>query len=399
MNQRDLDIVIHGATGFVGRLVAGYLARNRAPAQIALSGRNGEKLHRLRAELGVDWEVIVADSQDRDALRAMAERTRVVISCVGPYTHLGEPLVGVCAEAGTHYTDLAGEALFIRDSIDAHHEVAKGTGAHIVHSCGFDSVPSDMAMFALHRAAGELREVTMLVTDLRGGLSGGTVESMRAVSAEARTSRDRARLLHHPYTLCPVPEEESHIPGLEKDFSVRPVGELGWAGPFFMAMFNTRVVRRSNSLLGHAYGRNLVYREGWATGTGLPGRLRAYALGAVLAALFSALQKRRLRALLSRWIPEPGYGPDESRRRNGRFTVVHHGRAVDGRRYECTVSADGDPGYEVTAMMLSEAALTLLAAPPADGGVLTPATGLGQTYLDRLRAGGMSITVRQLQGR
>lgn len=398
--DRELDIVVHGATGFVGRLTAAYLARHHPGAAIGLSGRNAGKLGRLRDELGVGWEVIIADSQDAEQLRTMVARPRVVISCAGPYTRLGEPLAGLCAAAGTHYVDLAGEALFVRDSIDSHHGVAKRTGARLVHSCGFDSVPSDMGMFALHEAAGvPFTEVTMLVTELRGGLSGGTVDSMRAVSAQARSSRGKGRILHHPYTLSPVPEDEPRIAGLEKDFAIRDLGERGWAGPFFMAMYNTRVVRRSNSLLDHAYGERLVYREGWATGAGWPGRLKAWALGAATAGLFRAVQNERLRPVLSRWIPEPGEGPDEKTRRNGRFTVVHRGQTVDGRIFECIVAAQGDPGYEVTAMMLSEAALTLVReadALPGRAGVLTPATGLGRPYLDRLRAGGMRIKVREV---
>ncbi len=401
MSERDLDIVIHGATGFVGRLTARYLAEHHPQAAIGLAGRSVEKLERLRSELGVGWETITADSKDEGQLRAMVGRTRVVISCVGPYTRLGEPLVGLCARAGTHYVDLSGEVLFVRESIDAHHETARATGARIVHSCGFDSVPSDMGMFALHRAAGQpFREVTMLVTDLAGGVSGGTVDSMRAVSAEARTSREKGRILHHPYSLSPVPEDEPRIEGLEKDFEIRDLGERGWAGPFFMAMYNTRVVRRSNSLLDHAWGEHLVYKEGWATGRGTAGRIRAYAIGAATAALFKAIQNKRLRPLLSRWIPEPGEGPDEETRRNGRFTVVHQGETVDGQIFECTVSAQGDPGYEVTAMMLAEAALTLVLHEdvlPGQGGVLTPATGLGEPYLNRLRAGGMRIDAHARQ--
>lgn len=401
MTERDIDITditVHGATGFIGRLTAAYLAEHHPDAAVALSGRSPARLAALRDELGVDWPVIAADAKDEGQLRAMVERTRVVISCVGPYTRLGEPLVGLCAAAGTHYVDLAGEALFVRDSVDAHHDVAERTGARIVHSCGFDSVPSDMGMFALHAAAGTpFEEVTMLVTDLKGGLSGGTVDSMRAVSAEARSSRAKGRILHHPYTLSPVPEEEPRIEGLEKDFEIRDLGERGWSGPFFMAMYNTRVVRRSNSLLGHAWGERLIYKEGWATGPGWAGRLKAYALGVATAALFKAIRNKRLRPLLSRWIPEPGEGPDEEARRNGRFTVVHRGKTVDGRVFECTVSAQGDPGYEVTAMMLAQAALTLVRdveALPERAGVLTPATGLGGPYLARLRAGGMRVEAR-----
>lgn len=384
------DIVLYGATGFVGRLTAGHLARHNGGREIVLAGRDRARLEAVREELGVDWGIMVADALVDADVAALAARARVVISCVGPYTRLGAPLVEACARAGTDYVDLCGEALFIRRMIDSWHDTARETGARIVHSCGFDSVPSDMGMFALHRHAGEgFREVTMVVEKLRGGLSGGTVDSMRAVSAEAHESREKARLLHHPYTLSPVPGEEPRIEGLEKDFEITRLADGRWAGPFFMAMFNTRVVRRSNSLRDHAYGP-VRYHERWATGHGLPGRLRAYGLGILTAGLFGLIQKKRLRPLLTRWIPEPGAGPSPEQRAKGHFTFVHRGVTASGRRVACRVSAQGDPGYDVTAMMLGEAAVTLLEH-PGPGGVLTPATALADPYLERLRAGGMSF--------
>ncbi|GAB2514514.1 Putative trans-acting enoyl reductase [Corynebacterium atrinae] len=384
----DIDIVVHGATGFVGRLTAHYLA-TVPDVRVALSGRDAAKLEAVRDELGKDWEIITVDAHDAADMSRLAARTSVVISCVGPYTRLGEQLVRACAQAGTDYVDLCGEALFIRDMIDKYHAVAHGSGARIVSSCGFDSVPSDMGVFALHRYAGEpFREVTMVVEELKGGISGGTIDSMRAVSAQARTDREKARLLHNPYTLSPVPSAEPRIDGLEKDFDVTKLADGRWSGPFFMSMFNTRIVRRSNSLREHAYG-SFRYHERWATGRGLWGRIRAYGLAGITAGLFWVVQQK----FAQRWIPSPGEGPSEMDRKKGRFTVRHVGFTESGRRVTCTISALGDPGYEVTAMMLSQAALTLLHNPGGSGGLLTPATALRAPYVDRLEAGGMSFTL------
>lgn len=377
--MEKLDIIIHGATGFVGRLAAAYLARHHDDLHIGLAGRDAARLR----EVHPDWPVLVGDALSPADMAELARRARVVINCAGPYSRLGEHLVAACVAAGTDYVDLCGEALFIRRMIDRHHTEAQKSGARIVHSCGFDSVPSDMGVFALHEFAGEpFREVTMVVGTLRGGLSGGTIDSMRAVSAEAHASRDDARLLHNPYTLSPVPSEEPRIEGLQKDFEVTRLHDGRWTGPFFMAMFNTRVVRRSNSLLGHAYGP-FRYHERWA----VPSRLHAYLLAGVTAALFWAIQQPRL----ARFIPQPGEGPSEKARAKGRFSVTHHGLTESGRRVTCTVAADGDPGYDVTAMMVSTAAVTLLKK-PGEGGILTPATALARPYLEKLRAGGMRVT-------
>lgn len=424
-SNRDHDIVLFGATGFVGKLTAEYLAAH-APAglKIALAGRNQSKLEAVRDGLAAsfpaaaDFPLIVADSSDNAALERMAVSAHVVISTVGPYYRYGFPLVRSCAAAGTHYVDLCGEALFMRECIEENHEVARRTGARIVHACGFDSVPSEIGMLELHRVAAEaeetLTDATMLVK-MKGGLSGGTVDSMREQFAAAKADRSKARALAQPYTLSPDESLEPDL-GKQPDYGIVEASEFGaaegWAGPFIMAGANTRVVRRSNALLGYAYGPRLRYREFISTGKGAKGRLRALALGAMMGAAMAAVNQPKLRPFLSRWVPEPGEGPSQEERDSGFFRTTHYGTSESGTRFISRVSLDADPGYKGTSLMLGEAALTL-ACNAADlpmqafdanessqgrsgGGVLTPATGLGEAYVNRLRAAGMEISAAQL---
>ncbi|MCT1563458.1 saccharopine dehydrogenase family protein [Corynebacterium glucuronolyticum] len=318
----------------------------------------------------------------------------MVISTVGPYTHYGEHLIRFCAERGTDYVNLCGEAPFIRRMIDRYHAQAVSTGARIVNSCGFDSVPSNMGMFALSQAAGEeFTRVQMVVTDLKGGLSGGTIASMKAALAE----QDGENALHGKYSLCPSPETEANLDG-QKDMDIDRTPD-GWAGPFFMASFNTRVVRRSNSLLDHAYGFNLRYTERQKTGS----KLAAYALAGGLTAAFKAVSKD---GPWQKLIPAPGEGPSPKAQDAGHFTTVHHGLTTSGKHVTATFPGDEDPGYKGTAKFLGEAAMTLLnsvdevgggevdAGGGASGGILTPASGLGAPYLERLRGAGFTITTR-----
>ena len=389
-HDREFDIVLFGATSFVGATTARYLVDCHPELKIAVAGRNADKLAAL--DLGV--ETIVADAQDAAAIDALVQRTAVLISTVGPYTRYGDEVVRACAQYGTHYVDLCGEALFIRRTIDQWHATAQETGAKIVPSCGFDSVPSDMGMFHLFSSAGypEFAEVTMAVDHLQGGLSGGTIDSMRAVSKDAKEMPKGGAILHSPHSLSPDHEQEPDL-GPEPDLVV-DFDELlqQWAGPFFMAMFNTRVVRRSNSLLGHAYGP-MRYREVIPTGTGLAGKFKANLLKAVTAAGFAIIMVDKLRRPLSRFIPEPGEGPKDIDA--GGFVISHTGLTTDGALHTSRVAADGDPGYKTTAMMLAEAAVTLATQPddlPETTGVLTPATGLGRPYLRALQAHGMRFS-------
>jgi short subunit dehydrogenase-like uncharacterized protein len=407
--DRELDVVVFGATGFVGRLVAGYLA-GHAPGgvRVGLAGRSQRRLADVRAGLGAAaaaWPLLAADSADPVSLAALARAARVVVSTVGPYRERGLALVRACAEAGTDYADLTGEVLFIRDSIDQCHDVAAATGARIVHCCGFDSVPSDLGVLLLHQAAraddaGDLQDTTLVVTALRGGISGGTLASLMGQQDEVRASAVRRQMVADPYALSP---DRAAEPGLgdERDLDwVRYDGGLRmWLGPFAMAGVNTRVVRRSNALQGWAYGRRFRYREVTGFGAGPAAPVLAAMTGAGLKAAQAGLEFGPSRALLGRLLPAPGQGPGEKTRRTGYFRIQVHTRTSAGMRYLAAVEAQGDPGYAATSVMLGEAALCLALDRdqlPGRAGVLTPATAMGAALAGRLRSAGHILATRQV---
>jgi short subunit dehydrogenase-like uncharacterized protein len=397
--MRDLDVVLFGATGFVGKLTADYLARAApAGARIGLAGRSQEKLERVREGLGAraaDWPLIVADSGDGAALAELAARTTAVATTVGPYRRYGMALVEACAVAGTHYADLTGETLFMRETIERFDAPAKASGARIVHSCGFDSIPSDIGILVLHEAAGELTDTTLVVRRLRGGVSGGTVASLKGTVDDVRKDRSLASVLTDPYALSPRRNAEPDL-GDEADLRGAEYSEeLGiWFGPFVMAPVNTRVVRRSNALQDWAYGRRFRYREVMSFGSGVLGCARALGVGGGMAALVAGLTLPPSRFLLDRVLPGAGEGPKEDLVRHGFFVIEVHARTPADERWVCHVEAQGDPGYGATSVMLGESALGLGLDPdklPDCAGVLTPATGLGLELADRLRAVGQTF--------
>jgi short subunit dehydrogenase-like uncharacterized protein len=400
MAQREYDVVVFGATGFTGRLVAEQLAE-RAPegTRIALAGRSLAKLALVREglpERATDWPLMLADSADRVTLNKLAQSTVAVATTVGPYLRYGLPLVGACAKAGTHYVDLSGEVLFMRASIDAAHEQAAASGARIVHACGFDSIPSDLGVLLLHDAIGALGETTLVVTDSKGGFSGGTLASMRA-QMEAIAADPAARaLVADPYALSPDHAVEPD-PGDGPDLtSAVHDPELGWLGPFVMASTNTRVVRRSNALSGYRYSKDFRYREAIGFGEGMAARAKATGMGAGVGALGAAMGFGPTRAGLGKVLPKPGEGPSAEDRTNGHFRMDLHTTAVDGQRWMSTVAAQGDPGYAATSVMLAESVLLAALGDPGlpdIAGVLTPATGLGRPLVERLRAAGMTLEV------
>jgi short subunit dehydrogenase-like uncharacterized protein len=399
-----VDIALYGATGFVGGLIARHLAEH-APTgvRIALAGRSEAKLAATRAALPAsarDWPLIVADAADPAATDRLAPGARVVLSTVGPYAKYGLGLVGSCARAGTHYADLTGEVLFVREAIDRFHDAARASGARIVHSCGYDSVPSDLGVFLAHRAAqadgaGGLTEVRTVAT-MRGGVSGGTIDSLRGQLDTVRTDRDARRLAARPHSLSPDPSAE---PTPSQPGDAGPPARLPdgtWTAPFVMASYNTRIVRRSNALLDHAYGRGLRYGELQGCGRGVSGAVTAGVVTGGLGALVGAFMVPPIRPLLDRVLPAPGTGPSERTRERGWFRMDVRAETESGRRYRVRVSGPGDPGYGATAVMFGEAGLALAlggSALPDRAGCLTPATALGDVLVDRLRAAGHTYEV------
>jgi short subunit dehydrogenase-like uncharacterized protein len=396
--DRDHDVAVYGATGFVGKLTATYLSQHApAGARIALAGRSREKLEAVRAGLGAaaaDWPLVVADAADPASLEKLAASSRVVATTVGPYSKYGLPLVSACADAGTHYADLTGEVPFVREVIDNFDAAAKRTGARIVVSCGFDSIPSDLGVLALYDAvrrdgAGDLEETTLVVTALRGGVSGGTVDSMKVLVDAMKKDKALRRIVTDPYSLSPDRQKEPEL-GRERELrTVTHDRELGlWRSPFVMALYNTRIVRRSNALQDWAYGRRFRYSEVMGFRDGPVGLAMATGMTAGLATVGGAMIFSPTRALLERALPAPGEGPSEKTQRNGYFRIEIHSRTSSGARYVAKVTGKGDPGYSGTAVMFGESAFALAfdgdALPPA-AGVLTTATGIGQPLIDRLR--------------
>jgi short subunit dehydrogenase-like uncharacterized protein len=401
MSSRRFDLVLHGATGYVGRLTARHLAERAGGLRVGLSGRSEQRLRAVRDELGVDWPLVVTDATDPAAVAGLAEGTRVVATTVGPYRRYGLPLVEACAEHGTSYCDLTGETLFVRASADAAHERAVGTGARIVHSAGFDSVPSDLAVWLLYEraradGAGTLGDTVLVLVSARGGVSGGTVESVRGVLEEMTDSAQR-RLLADPYALSPDRPADPSGAG-ERD-PLLPARDplLGrWVAPNPFGPHDSRIVRRSNALLGHAYGPGFHYREWLGVPGGPAAPVVAAAVTAGLGAFVASLRLPPTRALLDRLLPGPGQGPSERTRTGGHFRVEVHTVTSTGARYTATVAADADPGYGATAEIFGEAALSLaLDDLTGPGGVLTPAAALGGHLVSRLRDRGLDLSVRR----
>jgi short subunit dehydrogenase-like uncharacterized protein len=408
-DDRALDLALFGATGFTGKLVARYVAEHApADARIGLAGRSEEKLRSVRSDLpaaAADWPLIVADKSDPESLKKLAEGARVVVTTVGPYAKGGLALVEACARAGTHYADLAGEVLFMRDSIDAYDSVAKQSGARIVHASGFDSIPSDLGVLVLREkvkadGAGELEDTTFMVVAARGGLSGGTFESLLGQLDEARADRDRARLSADPYALSPDRAGEPDL-GDERDLrTVKRDGDLGaWLAPFMMAGINTRVVRRSNALQGWDYGRKFRYREvmGFRSNPAAPALAAGVTAG--LGGLMAGLSFGPTRSVLTKVMPSAGEGPGEKTRESGFYKIEIHTRTSSGARYVCTVTGQGDPGYKATSGLLGESGLCLAFDGdrlPDRAGVLTPATAMGMPLVERLRAAGFTFDAERV---
>lgn len=413
MTDREFDLVLFGATGFVGRLTAQYLAEAApADARIALAGRSPEKLTAVRDELGAPaalWPLLVADSSDQVALDALAARTKVVVTTVGPYLRYGLPLAQACANAGTHYADLTGESLYIRECMDRFGDRAAETGAKIVNSCGYDSIPSDLSVYRLYRRSvedntGELTDTT-LVARLKGGASGGTIDSGRAMMEAVAADPAKASVLSHPYSLSPDKAMDPDV-GHQSDQALSRASAIdpsldGWVTTFVMAAHNTKIVRRSNGLLGWVYGKNFRYREVMGVGSSAAAPLLAAGMaGGIVASLAVGALLSRIsagRRVLDRVLPTPGTGPSVEVRRSGWFTMKTFATTTSGAKYVCTFAGQGDPGYQATSVMLGEAGLCLAFDElPGPAGVLTPASAMGDPLTDRLRRAGLTIEVQSI---
>jgi short subunit dehydrogenase-like uncharacterized protein len=360
----------------------------------AIAGRSRAKLDALKERLGdpaTSLQIIVADSADEAALAALASRTRVVITTVGPYALYGSGLVAACVEAGTDYCDLAGEVQWIRRMVDQHHERARDTGARIVHCCGFDSIPMDMGVYFLQSESkqrhGEYCEnIALFVKATRGSASGGTLASMINIIREAREDREVARILANPYALNPVGERAGPDGRDQQNVAFDDAAGC-WTAPFVMAGVNTRVVRRSNALAGYPYGRDFRYREAVMTGKGPAGWIKGTLMTLALGGLVLGISFSPTRGLLQKFfLPNPGEGPGPEAREAGFFNLMQVGRLADGTTLRTRITGDRDPGYGSTSKMLAESAVCLASDKlETAGGVLTPATAMGDALLQRLR--------------
>ena len=402
--SREFDIVLWGATGFTGRLVADYLVHHYVGGdtrlRLALAGRNKEKLEGIIEEIGAPpLPILIGDSFDGPSLRAIASRAEVVISTVGPYAKYGAELVAACVGSGTDYCDLTGETQFVRRMIDQHHEEATKTGARIVHCCGYDSIPSDLGTLMVQEAFKQRHgkyasEVKMAAGEMSGAFSGGTFASMMNIVDELKENPGLRKILGDPYALNP---KGTRGPDKGDQTGVRFDKDLDmWTAPFLMAAINTRIVRRSNALLGQPWGPDFRYSEVMSTGKGASGFSRAVAFTAGLVAFMGAMAFPLTRPLVEKRLPSPGEGPSEAARAKGyfktRFVALGDGQTLRG-----LVADQRDPGYGSTSVMLSESALCLALQGTeirTEGGVLTPASAMGMPLVERLRKAGMTFDVK-----
>lgn len=375
--DRTHDIVVFGASGYTGRLVAEYLAQQYPTGDIkwAMAGRSLYKLAAVRTEMGISDSVplIAVDSDDAASMEAMVRSASVVITTVGPYQLYGNELIAQCAKHGTDYVDLSGEPGWMHDTIAAHTAAAKASGARIVHSCGFDSIPFDLGVYHLQQHAKALtgKAVSIVkgrVSAMNGSFSGGTVASLRATMAAASERPDLIDILVNPFSLAEGFTGPSQPRGDKPQYD----SELSsWSAPFFMAPINTKNVHRSNFLLGHAYGEDFCYDEMVLTGDGDDGKA---------AAEFVAQDDSFAKSPL-----QPGEGPSKEEREAGHYRVLFLATTDDGQLLMTSVSGDRDPGYGSTSKMLTESALCLLRNPElGGGGIWTPAALMGDALMTRL---------------
>ena len=393
MNEsKDFDIIIWGATGFTGRLVAEYIFKNYSSEKLnwAIAGRDKKKLINVRDEIAdKNIPIIIADSFDEMSLTKMTQKTKVICSTVGPYSKYGSLLVKSCIKTNTHYCDLAGEAQWIRKIVDTYHQEAKNKKVKIVNSCGFDSIPSDMGVYFIHKNLPDvnikLDNISMRLSGFKGSLSGGTYASMNNIITEASKDSLIRKILTNPYGLNP----EGQRSGPDKrDLNKVKYDEdsKSWIAPFMMAGINTKIVRRSNALSNYSYGKNFTYDESVMTGDGFKGRIKA--IISVLPLIFlSAKPGSLLKRIFNYFTPKPGQGPNENERENGYYSMRFYIRYNDKSRALVRVTGDRDPGYGSTSKMLAESAICLSKDSLKDTyGIITPSIAMGDQILERLQA-------------
>lgn len=398
---RTYDLIVFGASSFVGEIMCRHLvARHGTTGDLrwAIAGRSESKLDAIAEATGADVTRIVADAADPAAMAALAESTRVVVSTVGPYALYGSELVAAAVAAGTHYCDLTGEPQWMQRMIDQHSEAAEQSGARIVHTCGFDSIPSDLGVWftqrqAMDRLGEHCSAIAMRVKAMKGGASGGTIASMMNVMDELSSDPSLRKVLSNPYALAPAgmrtgPRQPNvTIPAMDA-----ASGE--WVAPFVMASINTRVVHRSHALLGRPWGDDFVYDEAMLMGGGAVGAAKAAGLTGGLGGFMGLAAIGPIRKVLNNYVlPKPGTGPSLEAQAAGFFDLRFYGTTPSGGTIECKVTGDADPGYGSTAKMLGEVAMGLLET-SGDGGVLTPCSAFGDDLITRLEAhAGLSFAV------
>ncbi len=393
MTTKEFDLVVHGATGFTGRLVIEYLLQHYPAGsglRWAMGGRSADKLAQVRDEVKApaDTPLVVTDSADAASLEALMERTRLVLTTVGPYQLYGSEMVAACAKAGVDYVDLCGEPAWMRQMIDAHEAQARASGARIVFSCGFDSIPFYQGVAVVQRAmqaqfGSAANRVRGRVRKMKGTFSGGTAASLKATMAAAQKDPRVLDLLRNPFSLTPG-FEGPRQPSGNKPMLDEALGL--WVAPFIMAAINTRNVHRSNFLLGHAWGQDFVYDEMLVTGAGEKGEAIANAVAAD-------------KLMGGEGGPKPGEGPSRAERDAGFYDVLFIGSNAKGDVVKVGVTGDRDPGYGSTSKMITEAAVCLLQdAKDTKGGIWTPASAMGDALITRLeRNAGLRFTVETAQ--
>ncbi len=403
MTQSNYDLVVFGATSFVGQILTRYLAKYLSTQQEqlrwAIAGRSQHKLQEVKNGLGALGEslpILIADASNQADLNALCAQTRVVVSTVGPYALYGEPLIQACVNNGTDYCDLTGETQWIKKMIEKYESQAQQSGARIVHCCGFDSVPSDMGVYYLQQQAQKqfdapATQVSMRVKTLKGGASGGTVASLINVIQEAAADPALRKDLVNPYVLCPPDHGNSQRQIYIKTAKFDPDFNA-WIAPFVMAAVNERVVHRSNALSGNAYGRNFSYNEAILTGEGLKGRFKALGVVSGLGVFMLAAVTKPVSQLMERYmLPKPGEGPTPQQQLAGRFDLRFIGKTEGGQKLRIKVTGDRDPGYGSTGKMLGQAALSLALDHYKEGqkmgrsgGFWTPASMFDDRFIQRL---------------